>query len=452
MNGLEKPKRYFAIFAISCGTALMVMDGALPNVALPTIAREMNIDSSSAIMIVSVYQLVLVMTLLPLSALGSRIGLRKMYQLGLCVFIGSALLCFLAPNLPLLLAARALQALGAAAALSVGSALIRSIYPANQLGRGLGINTIIVASAAAVAPILGGYIVSVANWHWIFVATVPLGLLSLVVGQRALPNVAGHNQPISPLGALLCALSFGLLISGLLALARGYHLPTSVAVLILGALAAVVFVRRELNQALPILPVDLLANRLVTLSILGAQFAFIGSMTFILSLPFRLQEHFGFSPSEVGAAIAPFPLAMMVSAPFAAMLSDRYHPGILGGIGMAIATSGMLLLALIPEGATQLDIAWRMAVCGTGYGLFLSPNAKLIISAAPIARAASAGGLISTNRLVGQALGAALVTALLAAGHGSDSSPAFLGAVLTFFAGICSIARLRNKRTGTDHG
>jgi MFS transporter, DHA2 family, multidrug resistance protein len=452
MNGLEKPKRYFAIFAISCGTALMVMDGALPNVALPTIAREMNIDSSSAIMIVSVYQLVLVMTLLPLSALGSRIGLRKMYQLGLCVFIGSALLCFLAPNLPLLLAARALQALGAAAALSVGSALIRSIYPANQLGRGLGINTIIVASAAAVAPILGGYIVSVANWHWIFVATVPLGLLSLLVGQRALPDVAGHDQPISPLGALLCALTFGLLISGLLALARGYHLPTSVAVLILGALAAVVFVRRELNQALPILPVDLLANRLVTLSILGAQFAFIGSMTFILSLPFRLQEHFGFSPSEVGAAIAPFPLAMMVSAPFAAMLSDRYHPGILGGIGMAIATSGMLLLALIPEGATQLDIAWRIAVCGTGYGLFLSPNAKLIISAAPIARAASAGGLISTNRLVGQALGAALVTALLAAGHGSDSSPAFLGAVLTFFAGICSIARLRNNRMGTDHG
>jgi len=421
------------------------MDGALPNIALPTIAREMNIDSSSAIMIVSVYQLILVMTLLPLSALGSRIGLRKMYQLGLCLFIGSALLCFLAPNLPLLLAARALQALGAAAALSVGSALIRSIYPTNQLGRGLGINTIIVASAAAVAPILGGYIVSVVSWHWIFVATVPLGLLSLAVGQRALPNVAGHGQSISLMGALLCALTFGLIISGLLALARGYHLPASLAVLLLGALAAVVFVRRERTQALPILPVDLLANRVVALSILGGQFAFIGSMTFVLSLPFRLQEHFGFSPSEVGAAVAPFPLAMMVSAPLAGMLSDRYHPGILGGIGMTIATGGMLLLAFIPEGATQVDIAWRMAVCGAGYGLFLSPNAKLVISAAPIARAASAGGLISTNRLVGQALGAALVTALLAAGHGSDSTPAVLGAVLTFCAGICSIARLHEK-------
>ena len=205
--------------------------------------------------------------------------------------------------------------------------------------------------------------------------------------------------------------------------------------------------RRELRQAAPILPVDLLANRVVALSFISAQFAVIASMTFVLSLPFRLQEHFGFSSSEVGTAVAPFPLAMMVSAPLAGMLSDRYHPAILGCIGMAIATAGMLLLALLPEGATQLDIAWRMAVCGTGYGLFFAPNAKLIITAAPIEHAASAGGLIATNRLAGQALGAALVAALLAAGHGSDSSPALLGAVLTFLAGICSIARLSSRVT-----
>jgi DHA2 family multidrug resistance protein-like MFS transporter len=447
MNGLEKPKRYFAIFAISCGTALMVMDGALPNVALPTIARELNIDSSSAIMVVSVTQLVLVMTLLPFSALGSRIGLRKMYQLGLCLFLGGALLCFFAPNFPLLLAARALQALGAAAALSVASAMLRSIYPTRHLGRGLGINTIIVASAGGVAPILGGYIVSEVNWQWIFIATTPLGLLSLAVGQRAFPYVAGHGQTISPLGALLCALTFGLIISGLLAMAGGHHPPTSIAILLLGVIAAVVFVRRELTQATPILPVDLLANRVVALSTVSAQFAFIASMTFVLSLPFRLQERFGFSPSEVGTAVAPFPMAMMVSAPLAGMLSDRYHPAILGSIGMAIATAGMLLLALLPEGATQADIAWRMAVCGTGYGLFFAPNAKLIVSAAPIERAASAGGLIATNRLAGQALGTALVAALLAAGQGSDSSPALVGAALTFLAGICSIARLSSRVT-----
>jgi DHA2 family multidrug resistance protein-like MFS transporter len=447
MDGLPKPQRYLAVFAISCGTALNVVDGAIPNVALPTIAQDLGVDSSAAVLIVSVYQLVLVMTLLPLSALGSRVGLRRMYQYGQCVFMASALLCFLAPNLPLLLAARTLQALGAAAALSVASALVRSIYPGNQLGRGLGINSIIVASSAALAPILGGFIVAAASWPWVFVTTVPLGLLSLAVGQRSLPDVTPHTEPFSLLGALLCALTFGLIISGLLALAQGQSPPASLAVVGVGALIAIMFVRRELREASPILPVDLLAHRVVALSILGAQLAFIGSMTFVLSLPFRLQEQFGFSPGEVGAVISPWPLAMMVTAPVAGMLSDRYHPGVLGGIGMAIATVGMLLLALIPEGTSQGDIAWRMAVCGIGYGIFLSPNARVVISAAPLARAASAGGLISTNRLVGQALGGTLLAALLAQGHGSDNTPAMIGSVLAFLAGICSVARLNYRET-----
>jgi DHA2 family multidrug resistance protein-like MFS transporter len=445
MDGLPKPQRYFAVFAISCGTALTVIDGAIPNVALPTIAEDLGVDASAAVLIVSVYQLVLVMTLLPLSALGSRIGLKRMYQYGQCLFIGSALLCFLAPNLPLLLAARTLQALGAAAALSVASALVRSIYPGNQLGRGLGINSIIVASSAALAPVLGGFIAASVSWHWVFVATVPLGVLSLLVGQRSLPDVPPHTEPFSLLGALLCALTFGLIISGLLALSQGQPVSGSLVCVAAGTLFAVVFVRRELNQVSPILPVDLLAHRIVALSIAGAQFAFIGSMTFILSLPFRLQQQFGFSPGEVGAVIAPWPLAMMVTAPIAGALSDRYHPGILGGIGMAIATLGMLLLALIPEGASHTDIAWRMVVCGIGYGIFLSPNARVVISAAPLARAASAGGLISTNRLVGQALGGTLLAGLLTLGHGSNSTPAMIGATLAFLAGICSVARLNYR-------
>ncbi len=442
MDGLPKPRRYLAVFAISCGTALNVIDGAIPNVALPTIARDMEIDPSAAVMIVSVYQLVLVMTLLPFSALGSRIGLRRLYQLGQAVFIASALLCFFAPNLPMLLAARTLQALGAAAALSVSSALVRSIYPSSQLGRGLGINSVVVASSAALAPILGGFIVSVMSWPWVFVTTLPLALLSIAVGQRALPDTARRRERYDLLGALLCALTFGLIISGLLALAQGYSPPASLLVVLAGILIAFLFVRRELTESAPILPVDLLARPILALSIVGALLAFIGSMTFILSLPFRLQEHFGFSPGEIGAVIAPWPLSMMVTAPLAGILSDRFHPGLLGGIGMAIATLGMGLLACLPEAASHWDIAWRMSLCGIGYGTFLSPNARLVIAAAPMARAASAGGLISTNRLVGQTLGATLLAALLAAGYGSDNTPAIIATVLTFLAGLCSVARL----------
>ena len=114
---------------------------------------------------------------------------------------------------------------------------------------------------------------------------------------------------------------------------------------------------------------------------------------------------------------------------------------------MTIATAGLLILALLPEGATQLDITWRMAVTGIGYGLFSPPNAKVIIAAAPVERAASAGGLMATNRLAGQAMGTALVAGLLATGHGSDNAPALLGAGLTFLAGFCSLARLRTKNS-----
>ena len=442
MDGLPTPRRYVAVFALSCGTALNVIDGAIPNVALPTIARDLEISSSAAVSIVSVYQLMLVMTLLPFSALGSRIGLRRLYLYGQGVFIVAALLCFLAPNLPLLLAARALQALGAAAALSVSSALVRSIYPAGQLGRGLGINSVVVASAAAVAPILGGFIVAVASWPWVFVATVPMGLLSLALGRRSLPDTLAVQGHYDLPGALLCALSFGLIISGLLALAQGQAPTAALPVAVLGLMVAVIFVRRELRAISPILPVDLLGRPILALSILGAFLAFIGSMTFLLSVPFRLQEHFGFSPGEIGAAIAPWPLSMMIVAPIAGMMSDRFHPGLLGGIGMAIATVGMLLLALLPEGASYWSIAWRMSICGVGYGMFLSPNARLVVSAAPLARAASAGGLISTNRLVAQTLGATLLAGLLNLGYGSDSTPALIAAALAFCAGICSVARL----------
>src|SRR3954451_15141416 len=141
-EGLPLPRRYRAIGAVSFGTALVVIDGAIPPVALPTIVRDLHVDGSSAVLDVTVYQLVLVMTLLPFSALGDRLGHRRLYQLGQIVFTIATLLCFFARRLPFLLVVRAAQSLGAAAALSVSSALLRAIYPPRQLGRGLGINSV----------------------------------------------------------------------------------------------------------------------------------------------------------------------------------------------------------------------------------------------------------------------------------------------------------------------
>jgi DHA2 family multidrug resistance protein-like MFS transporter len=440
-EGLPTPRRYFAIGAVSFGTALVVIDGAIPSVALPTLARDLAVSGSEAVLVVTIYQLVLVMTLLPFSALGDRLGHRRLYQLGQLVFTIASLLCFFARSLPFLLVVRAAQALGAGAALSVSSALVRAIYPQRQLGRGLGVNSVVVSISAGLAPTVGGFILAFGSWPWVFASAIPFALLSLLLG-RHLPEPERHAEDFDILGAVLCAATFGLVISGLESLVHGSSPVVSSAILGTGLVIGFFFVRREAGAARPIMPVDLLARPVFALSTLGAFTAFIASMSLILSLPFRLEHGYGFSPSAVGAIIAPWPITTMFVAPAAGALSDRVPAGLLGGIGMGLATAALLLLAWLPVHPTYWDIAWRMALCGAGFGLFLSPNARLIIGSAPRERAASAGGLISTTRLTGQTLGATLVAALLALGDGSGPLPALVSAGLAVVAGLCSLARL----------
>jgi DHA2 family multidrug resistance protein-like MFS transporter len=451
-DGLPLPKRYLAIGALCAGTALVIIDGGIANVALPSIARDLKVDSSSVVAIVTVYQLMLVMLLLPFAGLGERIGLKRMYQVGQLIFTVATLLCFFAKSLPFLLVVRAAQAIGAAGALSVSSALIRSTYPSKQLGRGLGINSVIVSSSAAAAPTIGGLVLAIAPWPWVFACAIPFALLSLVLG-RALPDPKPRHAHFDLLGAVMCAAMFGLVIGGAESAVHGNSPVVSAAIVATGALIGYYFVRRERGDANPILPLDLLERPVIALSVIGAYTAFIASMTLLLSTPFRLTQEFGFSAAMVGAAIAPWPLTNMIVAPMAGWLSDRIPAGLLGGIGMCVSIVALLLIAFLPDHPTYFDIAWRMALCGSGFGTFLPPNARLIIGSAPRDRAAAAGGLISTVRLTGQTTGATVVALLLALGIGAGRVPPLVSVGLAVVAGLCSIARLRpsiRNPTGTE--
>lgn len=441
-DGLSGTRRWLAVGAISFGNALVVIDGAIATVALPTIARDLAVDASAAVLVVTIYQLVLVMTLLPFATLGDRVGLSRMYQGGLVLFTIATILCFFARSLPFLLVVRAVQALGAAASLSVSSALVRSTYPAALLGRGLAFNTMVVASAGAFAPTLGGLVLSVAPWPWVFASAVPFGLVSLLL-SRCLPAPRPRNEAFDLLGAVLCAAMFGLVISGLESAVHGDSPVVSAAIVAAGAAIGVIFVRREKGATRPILPVDLLASPVIALSVVGAFIAFAGTMTLLLSLPFRLGHAYGYTPSEIGAVIAAWPFATMIVGPVAGALSDKVPAGLIGGIGMAIAIAALLCLAWLPPAPGYFDVAWRMALAGCGFGMFFPPNARLIIGSAPRERAAAAGGMVSTTRMVGQTVGATVVAALLASGLGGGSVPALAAAGMALVAGLCSLARLR---------
>ncbi len=411
--------------------------------ALPTLARDLHVEPSAAVLVVTVYQLVLMMTLLPFSALGDRVGHRAIYQYGQLIFVVATLLSFFARSLPFLLLVRGFQAVGAGAAMSVSAALIRNIYPASRLGRGLGFNTVIAAGFATLAPTVGGTILAVARWPWLFAAMVPFGLFSLLIGQKSLPEPVTRNDPYDVLAAVMCAATFGCTVTGLESAVHGNSPVISAALVVLGVALGILFVRRELSQSRPVLPVDLLRRTDIALSSLGLLAAYIASMIILLTLAIRMQQSFHFTPAEAGAVLTPWPLVTLFIAPMSGMLSDRIPAGLLGGIGMAIAITGMVNLAFLPASPDHFAMIWRIALCGLGFGMFYSPNSRLIVASAPIERSAAAGALTTTIRGAGQTLGATTVAILLATGVGTGPVPALIGAGLAAIAGLCCLAVLK---------
>ena len=441
-SGLPMPRRIWAIVAISFGTALFVLDGTIANVALPTIAGELSVEEGVVVNVVTVYQLVMVMALLPFANLGERLGLRRVYQTGQVIFMAASALAFLANSLPMLLVIRAGQALGAGMAMSVGTALIRQIYPKAKLGSGLGINSVIVASSNALAPVLGGFIVAHADWRWVFVAAVPFALISLVIG-RFLPEPQRGETPFDWAAGLWSAASFAMLIGGLELAAHGGMVELGIVVALGGLGSALLLARRERGKTNPVFPVDLMARPAIGLSTIAAVAAFIGSAALIVALPFRLEQGMGYSAQQVGLLVLPFPLTMLVVAPVAGWLSDHVSPSIMGLVGMGIAVAGLVLLAFLPAQPGAFAIAWRLVVAAFGFSLFFSPNARMVVGNAPRARSAAAGGLLATGRLFGQTLGAAMIGTMLSLGAGQGPAPMLMAASLAVVAALASLARWR---------
>jgi DHA2 family multidrug resistance protein-like MFS transporter len=219
--------------------------------------------------------------------------------------------------------------------------------------------------------------------------------------------------------------------------------PVAAAVLFAMALAVgTLFVRRELQLARPILPVDLLAKPRFALSISAAFVAFCGSMTMLLSLPFLLEALVGDRPATIGTLMMAWPLAMMVSAPLAGFLADRVPTGSLSAIGMASACVGYLVIVTAPVDTTYPGLMLRIAMCGFGMGFFISPNSRLLIGSTPRARTASAGGMLSTTRILGQSSGAALVALLMQPDIGQGNSAPFIAAGFALVAVLLSLGHL----------
>ena len=445
-SGLPFPQRYYAILVVALGITLAVLDGAIANVALPTIARHLHASAASSIWIVNAYQLSVTISLLPLASLGDRIGYKRVYLAGMVLFTIASLGCALATTLPQLAFARMVQGFGGAGIMSVNTALVRMIYPRAQLGRGVAINAMVVAIASAVGPTLASGVLAIATWPWLFAINVPIGIAALALGLRALPVNERHPAPYDYLSAVLNAIVFGLLIFAVDGLGHGESNRLVAIEFVVAIVIGWFFVRRQLTQPAPLLPVDLLANPVFALSISTSVCSFCAQMLAFVALPFMLQETLGFSQVETGLLMTPWPLVIIGAAPLSGALSDRYPAGMLGGIGLALFALGLLSLATLGAHPSIFDICWRMALCGAGFGVFQSPNNRQILSSAPRERSGGASGMLGTARLTGQTLGAALVALIF--GIAPQHGPTVALYVATAFAAVAAVVSLLRLMPG----
>ena len=231
----------------------------------------------------------------------------------------------------------------------------------------------------------------------------------------------------------------------------GQSLPLSVSLGLLGAglVLGVVYVRRQMHLQTPLLPLDLLRIPVFALSMCTSVSAFCAQMLAFVAMPVLLLDYFGRTPWEAGLLITAWPLGTVVMAPLAGRLIGRFPDGLLGAVGQALMACGLALLAMLPAHPTDLDIVWRMALCGIGFGLFQSPNNHTIVGSAPAHRSGAAGGMLGTARLTGQSLGAVLVAALFSmwppAGGKGPLMALGLAAVFSLGSGLFSALRLRGQ-------
>ncbi|RRQ80164.1 MFS transporter [Streptomyces griseofuscus] len=433
------------------GSSMAMLDSTVVNVALPRIGRDLNASLGALQWTVNAYMVTLAGLILLGGSLGDRYGRRRIFVLGVVWFAAASLLCGIAPNSVLLIAARALQGVGGALLTPGSLALIQASFHPDDRSRAVGLWSGFGGIGAAVGPFLGGWLVSGPGWRWVFLLNVPLALLCVPVALRHVPESADEHAHgrFDVLGAVLGALSLALLTYALIE-ARESTAAVVVSA-VLGLAAATAFVYVERHRPDPMLPPDVFASRqftavnLVTLCVYAA----FGGFFFLTAL--QLQVAVGWSPLVAGTALLPTTILMLLFSSASGALSDRTGPRLPLTVGPLLCAVAMLLMLRVGPGASYLtDVLPALLVMGAGMVTLVAPLTATVLASVDTARAGVASGI---NNAAARAAGLVAVAALpLLAGMGPDayrSASAFdasfnrampicagvlvLGSVLAFF-------------------
>lgn len=407
--------RMLILFNIVMMTFMATLDGSIVNVALPVMASELSVTTQSIAWVVTVYLVVISTTILIFGKLGDIHGKTRIFKFGIVVFTLGSLMCGIPISFPFLMAARIIQAVGAAGFMANSQGIITHVFPRNERGRALGISGTFVALGSLVGPPLGGFIVSILNWNYIFLINVPIGIFTFLMGMKTLPkDDYKSSEKFDLKGAVLIIITifaiFGSLSAGE---TYGYARPFILAGFAIAAVILFIFMALEKKVASPLLDLNIFHNKLFSLSIFCGFLSFVAISCSTIIQPFYLQNVMKLSPATTGLIMMAFPLIMAVVAPVSGHMSDKIGSEFLTFLGLLFTSAGLFLLSTLNEYSSMTLLVAFIAVMSVGNGMFQSPNTSLIMSTVSIDKLGIAGSINALVRNLGMVFGISMSTALL---------------------------------------
>lgn len=410
----DRTTRRLVILVVGTGTLLSALTVSSINLALPDVGGEFSVTVDLSGWVISGFLLSLAAVLLSVGRLADIAGHRLVYLLGFAIFGLSSLACGFAPGLSWLVGARVIQGVGAAMIIATGPALLTSTYPDSERGSVLGMLMTATYVGLTIGPPVGGWVIAVLGWRWIFFMMVPVSVLVVTLGLILLPRVRvdrtsrfdwASTMTIVP-GLPLC----------LLAMARGHQWgwssPWTLGSAALGMLLLVVFFVLQARMKDPLVGLDLFGSRVFTLSSLAATGQYVAIFCYVILLPYYLVEALEMDTAHAGLVLAAQPLAMSVVSTPSGRLSDRVGTRWLSVGGLVVLAAGLGGLSTVGASTSPVVVSLWLAVVGLGTGVFISPNSSAIMGSAPATRQGVAGGMIAVARSLGMMVGVALSTAV----------------------------------------
>jgi EmrB/QacA subfamily drug resistance transporter len=403
--------------AVAMALFLGTINGSIVNVALPTLVRDLQADFPTTQWVILIYLLVQATLMPSIGRLGDMLGKKAIFIAGFVVFTVGSILCGLAPTIYWLIAFRVIQAIGAAMTLTLAFALITEAFPPHERGKALGLNSTIVSVGVVIGPTIGGVILDVLTWHWLFFVAVPVGIIGIFIALRYIPDFRPEGrQTFDYAGAVTLFISLTAL---LLALTLGQRLGFG-SPLILWLLAGwiiflAMFIAIEWRTAQPMIEPKLLQNQRFSLNLTTRLLTFVSISGTIILIPFYLEDGLGYSTRQVGLLLTVTPICLGIISPISGALSDRFGSRLITTFGLIVLIIGYYTLSTLDEQTSTIGYILRLLPVGVGMGIFQAPNNSDIMGAVPLSRSGIASGLISITRTMGQTAGVAALGALWAA-------------------------------------